>query len=107
LNDSTFQSNDTQKGTTCQDQLANYTRLSNCWQKLARESDRIKVAEYRKTLEGRPMLMAIIASPEKHKKLDRFKDISKRLALAEGLSDEQARALRQGGQGVGPRLFLK
>ena len=55
--------------------------------------------EIGKTAEGRPQLMAIVTSPENHKKLDRYKDISRRLALAEGLTDDQARALAQGRQG--------
>ena len=59
----------------------------------------MKVVEIGKTAEGRPQLMAIITSPENHKKLDRYKEISRRLALAEGLTDEQARALAQRRQG--------
>ena len=37
--------------------------------------------------------MAIITSPENHKQLAKYKDIARRLALAEGLTDDQARAL--------------
>jgi hypothetical protein len=81
-------------------QLANYTQLSAYWRKMARESNRIKVTEYGKTSEGRPMLMAIITSPENHKQLDHYKDISRRLALAEGLTDAQARALAAEGKAV-------
>ena len=44
--------------------------------------------------------MAIITSPENHKKLERYKEISRRLALAEGLTDEQARALAKEGKAV-------
>ncbi len=44
--------------------------------------------------------MAIITSPENHTKLDRYKEISQRLALAEGLTDEQARALAREGKAV-------
>jgi len=81
-------------------QLASYTQLSAYWQKLARESNRIKVTEYGKTSKGRPMLMAIITSPENHRQLDRYKNISRRLALAEGLTDEQAHALAAEGKAV-------
>jgi hypothetical protein len=81
-------------------QLANYTQLSAYWLKLARESNRIKVTEFGKTSEGRPMLMAIITSAENHKQLDRYKDISRRLALAEGLTDAQAHALAAEGKAV-------
>jgi hypothetical protein len=81
-------------------QLTNYVQLTEYWKKLAQQSDRIKLIEIGKTAEGRPMLMAIITSPENHKKLDRYKEISRRLALAEGLTDEQARTLAAEGKAV-------
>jgi hypothetical protein len=81
-------------------QLANYTQLGDYWKKLAQQSDRMKLVEIGKTAEGRTMLMAIITSPENHKKLDRYKEISRRLATAEGLTDEQARALAAEGKAV-------
>ena len=58
------------------------------------------VQEIGKTAEGRPQLMAIVTSPENHRKLARYKEISRRLALAEGLTDEQARALAKEGKAV-------
>ncbi len=81
-------------------QLANYKQISAYWHKLARQSNRIVVQEIGKTAEGRPHLMAIVTSPENHKNLARYKDISRRLALAEGLTDEQARALAKEGKAV-------
>ena len=80
--------------------LANYEQFVQYWQKLDKESDRMKVVEIGKTAEGRPQLMAIITSPENHRKLDRYKQISRQLALAEGLTDEQAHALAREGKGV-------
>ena len=53
-----------------------------------------------KTAEGRDQLMAIVTSPDNHKNLARYKEISSRLALAEGLTDEQARALAKEGKAV-------
>ena len=81
-------------------QLATYSQFVEYWQKLDKESDRMKVVEIGKTAEGRPQLMAIITSPENHRKLERYKEISRRLALSEGLTDEQARALAKEGKGV-------
>lgn len=81
-------------------QLANYTQLTAWWQKLATESDRMQLVEIGKTEEGRPQWMAIITSPENQKNLARYKEISRRLALAEGLTDEQARALAHDGKAV-------
>ncbi len=80
--------------------LANYTQFVEYWQKLDKESDRMKVVEIGKTAEGRPQLMAIITSPENHKKLERYREISTKLARAEGLTDDQARALAKEGKGV-------
>ena len=44
--------------------------------------------------------MAIITSPENHKNLQKYKDIARRLALAEGLTDDQARQLARDGKAV-------
>src|SRR5512142_3445949 len=55
-------------------QLVNYTQLVAYWTKLAQESPRMKLVEIGKTAEGRPMIMAMIASPENQKKLDRYKE---------------------------------
>jgi hypothetical protein len=81
-------------------QLATYTQFVAYWQKLDKESDRMRVVEIGKTAEGRPQLMAIITAPENFKKLDRYKEISARLAQAEGLTPDQARALAKEGKGV-------
>ncbi|HEV2666347.1 MAG TPA: M14 metallopeptidase family protein, partial [Blastocatellia bacterium] len=81
-------------------QLANYTQYEAYIKKLDQESDRLKVVEMGKSAEGRAMYLAIITSPENQKKLDRYKEISRRLALAEGLTDEQARALAREGKAV-------
>src|SRR4029453_18041054 len=81
-------------------QLATYDQFVGYWQKLDKESDRMKVVEIGKTAERRPQLMAIITSPENFKKLDRYKEISRRLATVDGLNDEQARALAREGKGV-------
>lgn len=60
------------------------------------------VQEIRESAEGRPQLMAIITSPENFKLLDRYKEISRKLAEAEGLTEAEARAYagqgRQGGR---------
>jgi hypothetical protein len=81
-------------------QLITYTQFADYWRKLDVESDRMVVQEIGKTSEGRPHLMAVVTSPENHKNLKKYQDISKRLALAEGLTDEQARALAKEGKAV-------
>ncbi len=80
--------------------LANYTQLREYFTKLSQESDRFKVVEIGKTAEGKPMIMAIITSAENHKKLARYKEISQKLARAEGLTDDDARKLAAEGKAV-------
>jgi hypothetical protein len=80
--------------------LANYTQLREYLAKVDQESDRFKVVEIGKTAEGRPMVMAIITSPENHKQLDRYKEISRKLARAEGVTDDEARKLAAEGKAV-------
>src|SRR5512132_2196825 len=60
-------------------QLATYDQFVAYWQTLDKQSERMKVVEIGKTAEGRPQLMAIITSPDNFKKLDRYKDIARRL----------------------------
>jgi hypothetical protein len=80
--------------------LATYTQLLAYWQKLDKESDRMILQEIGKTAEGRPQVMAIITSPANHKQLAKYKDIARRMALAEGLTDDQAKALASEGKAV-------
>jgi hypothetical protein len=81
-------------------QLANYSQLTDYWKKLAQQSDRMKLVEIGKSAEGRTMIMAIITAPENQKRLDHYKEIARRLATAEGLTDEQAHALAAEGKAV-------
>ncbi|MBN1939628.1 MAG: peptidase [Candidatus Aminicenantes bacterium] len=80
--------------------LINYARLSAYWKKLDGQSDRMSLVEIGRSSEGRPMIMAVITSPANHRRLARYKDISKRLALAEGLSETEARKLALEGRAV-------
>ncbi|HXV15153.1 MAG TPA: M14 metallopeptidase family protein, partial [Gemmatimonadaceae bacterium] len=80
--------------------LANYQQLLKYWDKLDRESDRMKVVRIGTSAEGRPMMMAIITAPENFKNLARYQEISRRLAHAEGLNEAQARALAHEGKSI-------
>src|SRR5205085_11049455 len=79
-------------------QVANYTQLTAWWKKLAAESDRMRLVDMGPTAEGRRQYMAVISSPENLKKLERYKEIARRLTLAEGLTEQQARALERAGK---------
>src|SRR6476619_5028120 len=68
-------------------QLADYKQIEAYWKTLDKESDRMVLHDMGKTAEGRTQWMAIVTSPENHRKLARYKELSRRLALAEGLTD--------------------
>lgn len=80
--------------------LVNYEQMIGYWQKLDQQSNRMKMVRIGTTAAGRPMWMAIITSPENHRKLSRYQEISRRLARAEGLTDAQAHALAAEGKAV-------
>jgi hypothetical protein len=81
-------------------QLINYRQLVAYWKKLDAESDRLTVVDIGRTAEGRAMVMAIVTSPANQARLARYKDIAKRLALAQGLTDADARRLAAEGKAV-------
>jgi hypothetical protein len=80
--------------------MANYVQLTKYWQTLAAESDRMKLVDIGPTAEGRRQQMAIISSPENLGKLDRYREISRRLAHPDGLSEAEAHALAEEGRAV-------
>ena len=81
-------------------QLFNYTRLHDYWKKLAKESDRMTLVDIGRSAEGRPMVMAIVTSSRNLKKLEFYKSIARRLALAQGLTDPEAHRLSVEGKAV-------
>src|SRR5579864_4399005 len=61
--------------------------------KLAASSNRVKLITVGKTTRGLDWEIAIISSPKNLEQLDKYKDISRRLAAGRGLTDEAAKAL--------------
>ena len=80
--------------------LANYTQFTDYMKKLDAASDRMTLQSIGKTAEGRDQWMGIITSPANHRLLSKYKDISQRLARAEGLTEAQARTLSKEGKAV-------
>lgn len=80
-------------------QLATFTQMEAYFKKLA-ASPRTKLTVIGKTEEGRDQFMMIVTSPENHKKLARYQEISTKLARAEGLTEGQARAMAEEGKAV-------
>ena len=81
-------------------ELINYQELHDYWIKLANESDRMILDTIGLTEEGRPQIQAIITSPENHANIDRYREIARMMAKAEGVSEAQARQLAMEGKAV-------
>jgi len=73
--------------------LATYEDSLGYFRKLAAASKRIKLVDVGKTTQGREWWIAFISNPENLAQLDHYKDVSRRLALARGINEEQARTL--------------
>jgi Zinc carboxypeptidase len=80
--------------------LANYQQLAGYWKKLERTSDRIKVIDIGATEEGRRQLVAVVTSPANLRELGHYRDISRRLAYADGVDPAEARKLAAEGKAV-------
>ncbi len=73
--------------------LATYEQPLEYFRALEKASPRMKVFEMGKTEMGKPMIYVVITSEDNMSKLDRYKEISGKLALAKDLTDEEARRL--------------
>ncbi|MCH7413360.1 M14 family metallopeptidase [Belliella sp. R4-6] len=80
--------------------ISTYSQTEAYFKKVAEISDRAKLVSIGKTEEGRDQWMMIVTSPENHKNLDRFKDISVKMARAENLTEAEARDLAEEGKAV-------
>ena len=80
--------------------LPDYTQLLAYWQKLATQSERMVLDTIGTTAEGRPQVMAIITAPENQRRLEHFREIARRLARAEDVSEAEARRLAAEGRAV-------
>lgn len=81
-------------------QLVNYEELTEYWRLLAEQSDRMTIESIGKTSEGRDQWMAVVTSPANRPHLARYQEIARRLALAEGVAEEEARSLAAEGKAV-------
>jgi hypothetical protein len=77
--------------------LADYTQIQSYFHALAEASDRVILEEIGTTTLGKPMLLAFISSEENLRNRERYREINRRLALAEGLTDAEARAFAEEG----------
>lgn len=80
--------------------LANYKQSFAYFKKIAPQTRRMKLFEVGKSAMGETMLLAVISSEENLARLDRLKEIARRLTLARGLTDSQAKALAKEGRAM-------
>jgi hypothetical protein len=80
--------------------LADHDQILRYFKALDAATDRVKLFEIGKTAEGREMILSAISSEANMARLDRYREIARRLADSRGLTDEQARALAQEGRTI-------
>ncbi|MCI0489917.1 MAG: M14 family metallopeptidase [Blastocatellia bacterium] len=80
--------------------LANYKQSFAYFKKIAAETKRMKLFEVGKSAMGETMTVAVISSEENLARLDRLKEIARRLSEGRGLTDAEARALAKEGRAV-------
>ncbi len=73
--------------------LATYDQAIDYLKKLAASSPGLKLMEAGKTTQGRVAYYALISSPKNLAGIDRLREIARRLAHPQGLTDDEARAL--------------
>jgi hypothetical protein len=80
--------------------LASYDESRDYFRKLAASSNRIKLISIGRTTRGLDWEIALISSPQNLAQVDKYKDISRQLAMGRGLKDEDAKALAREGKAI-------
>jgi hypothetical protein len=78
--------------------LATYDQSVDYFKKVAAASKYVRIVEAGRTSQGRTMYYALVSSPENLGKLDRYREIARRLAHPQGLTDAAARKLAHDGR---------
>ncbi len=78
--------------------LANYEQVLSYFQKVDAASDRVMLVEAGKSSQGRPYWFALVSSADNLRQIDHYREIARRLAHPEGLTDAEARRLAREGK---------
>ena len=78
--------------------LATYDQTIDYFKKLDAASDQMMLVEAGTSTQGRTFYFALISSKDNLKKIDRHREIARRLARPEGLTEAQALALAREGK---------
>jgi hypothetical protein len=80
--------------------LASDSQIVEYFHRLAAASDRVKVVDIGRSVLGRPLILAFISSTANIKRLDHWREVNERLALARNLTDDQAHQLAGEGKAI-------
>jgi hypothetical protein len=85
--------------------LANWDKLHEYYQLLAKSSNRVKLVELGKSSEGRPFIALFISSPANLARLEQLRQINARLADPRGLPEAEVKKLVADGKAVTIQSF--
>jgi hypothetical protein len=85
--------------------LANWDKLHEYYQTLAKSSNRVKLVEVGKSSEGRPYIALFISSPANLAKLEQIRQINAKLADPRGISAADSEKLIADGKAVIVQTF--
>lgn len=80
--------------------LAPWPKVVEYLRRLDAASDRISIESAGKSTQGNDMMVVVLTSEENQKNLDRYREIARRLAHPDGLSEPEARALAAQGKTI-------
>jgi zinc carboxypeptidase len=78
--------------------LATYDQVLAYFKQVDAVSDRVRLVEAGTTSQGRTFYFALVSSPANLANIDRLREVARRLAHPEGLTDDEARKLAREGK---------
>jgi Zinc carboxypeptidase len=78
--------------------LATYEQAVEYFKKVASKSKYMRMVEAGPTSQGRTMYFALVSSPDNLGKIDRYREIARRLAHPQGLTEAEAKRLAREGK---------
>jgi len=80
--------------------IARWDRIVDYYRLLAKESPRIQVTDMGPSTEGHPFLLVTISSPANLAKLDRLREVNRKISDPRGLAEAEVRKLAAEGKAV-------
>ncbi len=85
--------------------LANWDKLHEYYQLLAKSSNKVKLVELGKSSEGRPYIALFISSPANLAKLDQYREMNAKLANPRGVPEAEIKKIVAEGKAVTIQSF--